>query len=391
MDKLTSGPASYILPIAMGAGAMASPRIGAGLGTALGVVDWARRNRKAAEEDQAFTQLAGALGGGVPAAPAAPTTAALNPGTSEGQTAATPTPTPGLQQIPGVTTEMLKNPGVAKALLPYIMSNYEKQNTPREHFGVAGNQPGVFQSPGIGKPYAFQPLGPKNVPNYAPNQDAIAMDMFGKQANELDQTQWQQLNARVKKETEEAKVFGNELIIDRQEKAQGRLLDKSAKLAEDARSKEDRTRAHSDFVGLNRWWDTGRKSIDAEASKQIAGIGAPNSTMGKKKAAEIEAWRKEQLQGLVDEYRGGYDDLKTRYQHLKEGLPWSSGKDTIVDIRIKKHGSTVGGADIDDTTVINKLRQNSPQDAADYQKILQSGNQEAINKARQRVKKFMGQ
>jgi len=400
MDKLTSGPASYILPIAMGAGAMASPRIGAGLGTALGVVDWARRNRKEGEQQEAFASLPKYFGGpGTTPENTGLTTAAL----AGGEGAQVPTPTPsgpapaaaGGKLTPAQIDAAMADPVIQKSpdAMAKLIAMKLHFSTLEPHQQLVPTDTGYAQliTPRMGGAPTVTPI-PGLTPPQKFNQglEDVLFATFGKGPHTPEQVQ--QGRSILLKQTEEAENRKNQLIIDRQVAGQGRLLTQQEAAAERTRAKEDRTRAHSDFVGLNSWWDKNLKAIDDYAAKEIAAApGGSNTTMGKKKIAEVEAWRKQQRQGLVEEYQGGYNDLKSRYEHVKEGLPWSGNKQTIVDIRIKKHGSTVGGEDVDETAVINKLRQNNPKDAADYQKILQSGDQEAINKARQRVKKFMGQ
>jgi len=365
MDKLTSGPGSIILPLAVAGASMAMPRVGQGLSAGLGVLDWARRNRKTQEEDRAFSDLAGALtGGGASAAPTPPTTATLGAGTSEGQQVNTP----GMQQFPGVTKEMLGQPGVARLLIPYLLNNYEKQNTAREHFGVAGNQPGVYQSPGLGKPYVFQPVGPTNLPNFPTGIEPVAKELFNKPTDQLTQQEMGQVNQTIAQRAQDTKELENKRIQQRQEASQGRLFDKQLGAADAARTKEDRTKAQQEFTGMNRWWDKGFSSIDTEYNKQVAGLPAPGSEIGKKKIAELDAWKTQQRQGLVGEYQAGFEDMKGRYSHIDEGLPWSKGTPGLVDMRIKKFGG--GGA-----------TQPTAADVQGYRKALEAnrGNQQVID------------
>ena len=379
MDKLTSGPGQWLLPLAIAGASVAAPKIGHGLTAGLGVLDWAQRNRKDKEEDKAFTELARVLGG----VQESPTTSVLSggAGTSEGQPAPTPSGAqPANPNLMGIPPSVLSNPKVARSVLPYILGNMEKMNTPREFHGVAGDQPGVYQSPGLGKPYTFSPVGPKNLPNFTPTHDAVSIELFNKPANQLGQEEMGRLNATITRRAEESKEFSDKLASERQEASQGRLMDKQIKAQEAARQKEDRGRAQQDWTGFNTWANKNFGKIEENYQKRIKEIPAPGSTIGKQKMAEFEALRDQERKDFLEEYNITFEDMKGRYSHMKEGLPWSGGgTPKSIELRNRKYGGE------SDEVLYNKLKSVNPTFAESFMNVIKN-NPQAAGEARRRAK-----
>jgi hypothetical protein len=315
MDALTSGAGQYILPILAGGASLLSPRIGAGVNSALGVMDWARKNKKVAEEEKGYMSLADAL--------------------------------KGQAQAMGIPPEVLQNPATAKALAPVLLQQQKELTTPQEHFTTVGDQPTIFSSAGKGQPWKSTPVGEKAAPNYAPAQDSIAMQLYGKRANQLNQEEWGKASDYVKQQAIEKEDRSLERYFTKQNWLMERQADKNLSTQDEVQLRADTAKARTDYGALNKGFQAGEKDLNtwyANAKKNLP-LGGD-----KKKQAEaaLEQEFNQKKAAMMDDYTAGYQDWQTQYGHVQDRLKGFGigGTPKVIESRRKRLGEGGGGGGV---------------------------------------------
>jgi hypothetical protein len=348
MEALSSGAGQYILPILAGGASLLSPRIGAGVNSALGVMDWARKNRKVAEEEKGLTTLGTHLSG-----------------------------QPQAQKL-GLTPELLQNPVIAKLMAGPILENIQKEQEPVVHWGESNDTPYMWRTTkGSTEPPIGTPIGPQKSPNFSPNQDADAIAVHGKRFGELNQDEVNQVVSW--RDQRDLDKFNR--MTQRQEESQARshafAIDRQAGHAKQAQIDSDVKQARTRLGQINSGFRQSEQNLNKWYEAQKSKI-AENLTLTKaKRATEESALQTEADKyraNMMDDYLAQVDDFKTEFGHVSPQLKGFgiTGTPKVVESRRKRLGEGGGGGEVG---VLGGA------DLADYQRVMKSGNAQDIAEA----------
>jgi hypothetical protein len=239
----------------------------------------------------------------------------------------------------GIPPEALANPAAAKATIPTLLELKQRENTPQTHFGTADDTPTMWTVPGAGKTPIATPLGPKNKPNYGPQQDAIAMQLFGKQANQLSQEEWNKASDYTKQQAIEKEDRALNNYFTKQEWLMQRTADKNLSSADEVQLRADTAKARTDYGALNSGFKAGEKDLNtwyANAKKALPMGG----TKRKEAEAALEQEFNQKKAGLMDDYTAGYQDWQTQYGHVQDRLKGfgMGGTPKVIESRRKRLG-----------------------------------------------------
>jgi hypothetical protein len=347
------------------------------------MVDWAQRKNKAKEEQEAFAAFPKYFSSG--SRPDA-TTASL----ARGEGGATPTPNVGGQgpSTGGINLDAAMNdPAVqrspeamsfiARIKATQAMREPKQQLVPNAQGGMS-----VVNIPVEGQPSAQEVPGVSVPQKFGQEVEDALFASFGKGPYNPQQVQQAQGSILQKTTDKENRQLERSMLL--QSSANEKYL---SRLEESSKRAEDRQLMNAgrvDFGRLNSAYNTQINGINKEYQKARAGLyvgGMPMLPPEKLQAElrRLQSAKEESEMGVHNDYLTKWDDLKATYpfyQNFKGGTPGSV--QSIID---KK--DALGSAD---GAIMKSL---APKDASAYQQILQSGDQEKINTARQRALKAM--
>ena len=319
---------SILLPMLMSGVSLVAPKAGKAITAGLGVSDWLRGRSKVAEEEKAHTTLADIFS---------------KQGADPAQQ------TPGVQaqaggDTMGIPPSVLSNPAVAKIMLPLLIEQQRKKSTPREHWGTVGDQPTVYQSPGIGQPYTATPVGPKAPPEFPSSQNTLAMQLFGKPANQLTQEEWQKAHEYEKREQIDKEQRSVQNYFTKQDWMNQQSEKRQMGLIDETQLRQDTAAARRDYTKLNDTFRLNRNALNQARSAKARELGM-DIAVGKRKQeieADLDSWVKQIDAELMDDYLAQYEDWKTTYGHVSDRLKGfgMGGTPKVIEMRKKKLSSS---------------------------------------------------
>jgi len=203
------------------------------------------------------------------------------------------------------------------------------------------------------------------------------MQLFGKQANQLDQNEWGQASDYVKQQAIEKEDRSLNQYFTKQNWLMERQGDKTLSVQDEAQLRADTSKARSDYGALNKGFKSGEKDLNtwyANAKKSLPMGG----TKKKEAEAALEQEYNQKKAGMMDDYTSSYEDWKTQYGHVSDRLQGFGigGTPKVIESRRKRlgegsggNGGVLGGSDLEG-----------------YQRVMQSGNAAAIAEAQRRLK-----
>ena len=381
MDKLTSGPGSIILPLAVAGASMAMPRVGQGLSAGLGVLDWARRNTKAEDERKAFATLPGYFSGGAGAAPGGPTTAAL----AGGEGGQPPTPTPSgpapTHDFGAALDAAMRDPVNQKSpeVMSRLLSIKAQMSLAEPHRQVVPNEGGgssLLTIPRLGGTPTTQPLPGVGRQTFGQGLEDELFGLFGRRAytpGEVQQAQGSMQQRILDTETrKDARSW--DMLFKRDELSQNRAIN----AAKDAEVRANLQAGRQDYNLITGRLRGDEERVNAEARRAITGLGRlpgdPNDPRTRFGAAVqgINDQRDEALQPIYQDFQRSMGDFRNKYPDhpiTKGGTP------DYVQGKLDRFDSL---GNVTDDALMKDM---SPADAASFQKAMESNiNNPAMRK-----------
>jgi hypothetical protein len=345
-------------------------------------VDWAQRRSKEKEEQEAFAAFPKYFSSG---SRPDTTTAAL----AGGNVGAAPTPAVGgggarsgfdidaAMNDPAVQRGKEAIAFLTKIKAAHAMREPKQQLVPNAQGGMS-----VITIPPEGTPSTQTVPGASVPQKFGQELEDTLFSMYGQGPYQPQQVQAGQASVLQKTTDKENRQFERSVAL--QESANAKYMDR---LDESSKKAEDRQLLQAgrvDFGRLNSAYNTQISSINKAYQKargELYNNGVPMLPPQKLQAqlSALQREKEEAEMGVHEDYLTKWDDIKATYpfyQNFKGGTPGA-----VQSILDKKAMLSVT-----DGAIMKSL---APNDAAAYQQILQSGDQEKINTARQRALKAM--